>query len=121
MLSLMLVIALLALPAAPYTDEDDAGSSQGSMDVLFFQYRLIMRDLLSRNCVYSPSCSHYGQEAILESGPLLGTMMALERWTRCHSSSLRSGEYADGPGREVLDPVDRRVEVTCWGRSLLPF
>jgi len=118
LLNLMLVFSLLAFPAAPYnTDEEDAGS----MDVLFFQYRLVMRDLLGRNCVYSPSCSHYGQEAILESGPLLGTMIALERWTRCHSSSMSSGEYADGPGREVLDPVGRRVEVTCWGRSLLPF
>lgn len=91
------------------------------MDVLFFQYRLVMRDLLGRSCIYTPSCSHFGQEAILEKGPLVGTMVALERWTRCHSGSAGSGEYADGPGPTVIDPVSPGMEVTSWGLSLLPF
>ena len=90
-------------------------------DILFLEYRLLFRDLLGRTCVFSPSCSHYGQEAFHEFGPVLGTMAALERWTRCHRGSAHSVVYAEGPDGRALDPLAPGEEISCWGRSLLPF
>ena len=36
------------------------------------------------SCRYTPSCSHYGYEAIATHGPLLGLWLAVKRLLRCH-------------------------------------
>lgn len=90
-------------------------------DVLFVQYRVVFRDLLGRKCVFSPSCSQYGQESIQMYGFIVGMMMALERWTRCHPASLGYGDYPEAGMYTVADPVDYREESICWGQFLLPF
>jgi putative membrane protein insertion efficiency factor len=90
-------------------------------DVLFVQYRAVFRDLLGRKCVFSPSCSQYGQESMQKHGPIVGLMMALERWTRCHPASLGYGDYPEAGMYTVADPVDYREESICWGQFLLPF
>lgn len=90
-------------------------------DVLFVQYRAVFRDLLGRKCVFSPSCSQYGQEAVHTRGPIIGLMMALERWTRCHPASLGYGDYPKAGMYTVADPVVYREESICWGQFLLPF
>jgi len=38
-------------------------------------------------CKYTPSCSHYGQDAIKEYGPGKGTVMAFMRMMRCHKTA----------------------------------
>ena len=96
-------------------------SSNHLFDVLFIQYRGLFRDLLGRRCVYYPSCSHYGQEAIESRGPLFGLMMALERWTRCTSAAFSHGDYRITEGNTLADPVNPGEEVICWGQFLLPF
>ncbi len=90
-------------------------------DVLFLQYRIVFRDLLGRKCIYTPSCSQYGQESIRTYGLIAGMMMALERWTRCHPASLGYGDYPEAGMYTVADPVDYREESICWGQFLLPF
>ena len=90
-------------------------------DILFTQYRVLFRDLLGRRCVYYPSCSHYGQEAVKSKGAVLGMMMAVERWTRCNSAAFSHGDYMRTIGNRLADPVDSGEDVTCWGRLLLPF
>ena len=100
------------------------GNREGSADhtdVLFVQYRGLFRDVLGRKCVYSPSCSHYAQEAIGTRGPVFGLMMALERWTRCTSAAFGYEDYIIDSNNKLLDPVEPGEEVTCWGRILLPF
>ncbi|MCK5115641.1 MAG: membrane protein insertion efficiency factor YidD [Candidatus Aegiribacteria sp.] len=89
--------------------------------MLFIQYRGLFRDLLARRCVYYPSCSHYGQDAVQSQGPVLGLMIALERWTRCTSAALRYGDYRTAEGNRLADPLNPGEEVICWGRFLLPF
>ena len=90
-------------------------------DVLFIQYRAVFRDLLGRKCVFSPSCSQYGQKAMQRYGLVAGFMMALERWTRCHPASPGYGDYPEAGRYTVADPVDYREESICWGQFLLPF
>ncbi len=101
---------------------NDADQMENSLsNVLFVQYRAVFRDLLGRKCVFSPSCSHYGQESIRARGFIIGLMMALERWTRCHPASLGYGDYPKAGMYTVADPVDYREESICWGQFLLPF
>ncbi|OPL18364.1 MAG: hypothetical protein AVO35_05835 [Candidatus Aegiribacteria sp. MLS_C] len=91
-------------------------------DVLFGQYRMVLRDLLGRRCGFEPSCSVYGQEAIALHGPVLGVMVALERWTRCNSSALKADYYErTGDGLLRLDPLDTGRGDVKWDSLLLPF
>ena len=120
------VLAVLFILAWPLSRKTLATSEPEGIpdvtDVLFFQYRLVIRDLLGRKCNFSPSCSHFGQEAIACHGPVLGTMMALERWTRCHSSAVDMDYYAESPsGHSLSDPVDVMEGNVIWDSLLLPF
>ena len=115
-LSVILLTVLLAAAAV------DAAVPENSLsDILFIQYRGLFRDLLARRCVYDPSCSHYGQEAVQSRGPVLGLMIALERWTRCTSAAFGYGDYRITEGNRLADPLNSGEEVICWGRFLLPF
>ena len=100
---------------------DDYSDNSRLFDVLFLQYRGVFRDLLGRRCVYYPSCSHFCQEAIESRGPVIGIMMALERWTRCTSAAFSHGDYRIIEGNILSDPVDPGEEAICWGQLLLPF
>jgi putative component of membrane protein insertase Oxa1/YidC/SpoIIIJ protein YidD len=93
----------------------------GCIDGLFFQYRLLIRDLLDRRCAFSPSCSRYGQEAVAAYGPLVGPMMAIERWLRCHSRARLQGYYVPGEGYLLSDPLEVEEVHVSWDSLLLPF
>ena len=45
------------------------------------------------NCRYTPTCSHYGLEAIQKYGIIPGGLMAADRWLRCN----RWGSYGYDP------------------------
>jgi putative membrane protein insertion efficiency factor len=47
-------------------------------------YQLILRPVLPPSCRYTPSCSHYGIEAIRVHGALRGGWLTLRRLSRCH-------------------------------------
>jgi putative component of membrane protein insertase Oxa1/YidC/SpoIIIJ protein YidD len=111
----------ICTPAAESGDKNNLEDDSAFLDILFVQYRGVFRDLLGRRCVYSPSCSNYGQEAIGRRGPVFGVMMALERWTRCNSAAFNYGDYTITERHELVDPVEPGKDVTCWGRFLLPF
>lgn len=112
---------IVCTPAAESGDTVDPEGNSGFFNILFIQYRGVFRDLLGRRCVYSPSCSHYGQKAIGTRGPVFGVMIALERWTRCNSAAFGYGDYTMTERHKLIDPVEPGKDVTCWGRSLLPF
>jgi putative component of membrane protein insertase Oxa1/YidC/SpoIIIJ protein YidD len=124
---LILLLPVVAQGDNSFTPVDESGdtnnleSDSAFFDILFLQYRGIFRDLLGRRCVYSPSCSHYGQETIGAKGPVFGVMMALERWTRCNSAAFSYGDYMMTEKHKLVDPVESGKDVTCWGRFLLPF
>ncbi len=115
---LLVIFLIILLPAAAL---DSTAPENSLSDILFIQYRGLFRDLLARRCVYYPSCSHYGQETVQSQGPVLGLMIALERWTRCTSAAFGHGDYRITEGNRLADPLNPGEEVICWGRFLLPF
>ena len=58
------------------------------------------------NCQFYPSCSNYCSLAIKEYGSLYGTIIGLDRVTRCNPSALYyhqkiNGSYKDDDGRLI--------------------
>ena len=47
-------------------------------------YQLTISRLLPPSCRFTPSCSHYGYEAISKHGALKGGWLAIKRVARCH-------------------------------------
>ena len=117
-----LLLALWECPA-PAVPEDTL-AVPGPSSALFAQYRLVARDVLGRRCVYRPSCSRYAQEVVDRLGPLLGASMAVERWTRCHSSARRGRFYPAGSDGLLLDPPfgsEGKGGGRAWSSLALPF
>ena len=46
-------------------------------------YQICLSPWLGMNCRYTPTCSQYAIEALLECGILRGTWLALRRILRC--------------------------------------
>ncbi len=57
-------------------------------------YRVILSGSLGGQCRFSPTCSHYAEDAIREHGATKGSLMAAWRIARC-------GPFTDGG----FDPV----------------
>lgn len=58
------------------------------------------------NCQFYPSCSNYCSLAIKDNGPLFGSIIAMDRITRCNPSALFyhqkiNGAYRDEDGRLI--------------------
>ena len=58
------------------------------------------------NCQFYPSCSNYCSLAIKNNGPLFGSIIAMDRITRCNPSALSyhqkiNGAYRDEDGRLI--------------------
>ena len=47
-------------------------------------YQKVLSPLLSPRCRYTPTCSHYGMEAITKYGPWSGGVLTIKRIMRCH-------------------------------------
>ena len=60
-------------------------------------YQRVLSPLLGPKCRFHPTCSSYAAEAIVQYGPLFGTVRALGRIVRCHP--LSDGGYDPVPVR----------------------
>ena len=58
-------------------------------------YQMTISQLLPPSCRFTPSCSHYGYEAISKYGAFKGGWMAIRRIGRCHP--LNPGGYDPVP------------------------
>jgi putative membrane protein insertion efficiency factor len=58
-------------------------------------YQMTFSMLLPPSCRFTPSCSHYGYEAVEKYGALKGSWMAIRRIARCHP--LNPGGYDPVP------------------------
>ncbi len=58
-------------------------------------YQLTLSPLLPSSCRFTPSCSHYGYEAIRRFGFIKGGWLTAKRIARCHPFS--AGGYDPVP------------------------
>jgi uncharacterized protein len=47
-------------------------------------YQWLISPLLGSKCRYTPTCSHYGIEALKKHGPIKGLWLTIKRISRCH-------------------------------------
>ena len=47
-------------------------------------YQMTLSRVLPPSCRFTPSCSHYGYEAIAKYGAIKGGWLAIKRVARCH-------------------------------------
>jgi putative membrane protein insertion efficiency factor len=47
-------------------------------------YQMTLSKMLPPSCRFTPSCSHYGYEAIAKYGAIKGGWLAVKRVARCH-------------------------------------
>lgn len=47
-------------------------------------YQLIISPWLGPKCRYTPTCSHYAEEALRKHGVVKGLWLAIKRIARCH-------------------------------------
>jgi uncharacterized protein len=47
-------------------------------------YQYAISPYLPASCRYTPTCSHYGVEAIQKHGPIKGGWLTLKRFASCH-------------------------------------
>jgi len=52
--------------------------------VLIKLYQWIISPWLGSKCRYTPTCSHYGIEALKKYGPIKGLWLTIKRISRCH-------------------------------------
>jgi len=58
-------------------------------------YQKAISPILGSSCRFTPTCSHYGYEAIEKHGALKGSWLAIKRIGRCHP--LTPGGYDPVP------------------------
>lgn len=72
---------------------------------LIHLYRFTLSGSLGGQCRFSPTCSHYAEDAIREHGSMRGTVMAAWRIARC-GPFTQGGYDPVGPGpRHEYDAV----------------
>lgn len=47
-------------------------------------YQLALSPFIGNQCRFTPTCSHYARDAIVEHGALRGSWLAIRRIGRCH-------------------------------------
>ena len=52
--------------------------------VLIRAYQRLISPLLPPSCRFTPSCSHYGIEALQKHGLIRGSYLTINRILRCH-------------------------------------
>jgi len=71
-------------------------------------YRLTLSGWLGGQCRFSPTCSHYAEEAIRTHGAIKGMLLASRRVLRCNP--FGRGGLDPVPGRRVRSPYDATIQ-----------
>ena len=66
-------------------------------------YQLLLSPVFAGSCRFTPSCSHYGSEAIRRFGVVRGGYLAVRRLLRCHPL----GSYGLDPVPDMAPPAPR--------------
>ncbi len=68
-------------------------------------YRSLISPRSGSHCDFSPSCSTFGRQAVMEYGPIHGVMMTGDRLTRCNFFKEPDQNYFLLPNGNLFDPV----------------
>lgn len=60
-------------------------------------YQLFLSPFLPPSCRFTPTCSHYGIEAIRVHGPIKGSWLTIRRLARCHPIRWLGGSSGYDP------------------------
>ena len=116
MKKIITIIIVSLISAQPETPADSLlRSNKTSLFQKVFIFPIVQWQKISYkskafNCQFYPSCSNYCSLAIKEYGSLYGTIIGLDRITRCNPSALYyhkkiNGSYKDEDGR-LIDYVN---------------
>ena len=95
------------------------------------QWQRISYNSNAFNCQFYPSCSNYCSIAIKEKGTVIGSIIGMDRITRCNPSALYyhqkiHGAYKDSDGR-IIDNItplsyqkNNKSELLAVSLSLIP-
>ena len=95
------------------------------------QWQRISYNSNAFNCQFYPSCSNYCSIAIKEKGAVIGSIIGMDRITRCNPSALYyhqkiHGAYKDSDGR-IIDNItplsyqkNNKSELLAASLSLIP-
>ena len=95
------------------------------------QWQRISYNSNAFNCQFYPSCSNYCSIAIKEKGAVIGSIIGMDRITRCNPSALHyhqkiHGAYKDSDGR-IIDNItplsyqkNNKSELLAVSLSLIP-
>lgn len=110
-------------PADPYKrtyifkDEPSVIKKINPINVLFggalYIYQNIVSKHISSNCLYTPSCSEFGKEAVREFGIIKGLSLSIDRVHRCDkftAADLRKSSVDPGTNK-YPDPISRYKKV----------
>lgn len=84
---------------------EDKNAFQNSGAFLFGVYRNLISSQDGSTCVFHPTCSSYCRSAIQSHGLLLGGIMTLDRFARCHHFSAEKYTF-DMSRRKLVDNVE---------------
>lgn len=78
----------------------------GGLSLLHVYKRLISKEL-DGDCAFSPSCSAFSAQAILDKGLLRGVLLTADRLCRCHAHAARDYSHylEDFKTEKVNDPA----------------
>jgi len=96
-----------------YKNEHSLLKKLNPLHVIFggalYVYQNVLSKHLSADCLYAPSCSEYGKQAVRQYGLLKGMVMTADRLNRCNriaATDLR--RYSPDPiTHRYPDPVTR--------------
>ncbi len=87
--------------------------AQTAVTGLIRGYQLTISPLTGPRCKFSPSCSHYGIEAVRVHGAVVGSAMAAWRVLRCNP-------WSNGGVDDVPEPGERLFRLTRNNAAMMP-
>ncbi len=93
---------------------------------LIYVYQHIVSPNQPDVCNFSPSCSHYGMQAIKKYGPIKGAIMIGDRLVRCNPNAWKFENiyykrvYIKTRGWKLYDPPDSNIISNIIIKRVMP-